>query len=343
MTLIRNLVLGLIAIVGLIAVIGLFLPRDVSVERSVEINAPASTVFTVVNTLQTTPRWSPWLELDPATQISYEGPPAGIGAKQLWSSENSQVGTGTQEIIESEANRRVRVALDLGDMGTPQAEFRLEEKDGATELTWGFETELGANPFGRYMGLMLENFVGPDYERGLNNLKAYIESLPQADFSGLEVSRVETPAHSLLTTRTATDNDPDAMGIALGYAYLRLANALDHKGAAPIGAPVSISVGQDSAENGGRAIVDAGLPVMDGFDGSDLPASIELTVRPAGSALRAVHRGSYAGLPQTYAGLLSYAMATGADVSGASWNEYVGDPAMTDEAELVTHIYLPIK
>jgi hypothetical protein len=34
---------------------------------------------------------------------------------------------------------------------------------------------MGVNPVGRWMGLMMDRWVGADYERGLANLKALVE------------------------------------------------------------------------------------------------------------------------------------------------------------------------
>jgi hypothetical protein len=35
---------------------------------------------------------------------------------------------------------------------------------------------MGMNPVGRYMGLMMDRWVGGDYERGLLQLKAQVEA-----------------------------------------------------------------------------------------------------------------------------------------------------------------------
>ncbi|MCX8952648.1 hypothetical protein OU790_04290 [Ruegeria sp. NA] len=39
-----------------------------------------------------------------------------------------------------------------------------------------FESDLGLNPMSRWMELMMDKWVGGDYERGLNNLKVLIEN-----------------------------------------------------------------------------------------------------------------------------------------------------------------------
>ena len=168
--------LGVIVGFAFVVIVGGFLlPREVVVSRSVDINASADTVFPHVNSLKATEAWSPWLERDRGTELTYEGPEAGVGSKLTWRSDNPQVGAGSQEITASSANQQVETALDFGDMGTATARFLLEETAGVTSVTWDLTTDMGAGPVGRWMGLMMDGWVGGDYEQGLQNLKALVE------------------------------------------------------------------------------------------------------------------------------------------------------------------------
>lgn len=168
--------LGLVvlAVVAFVA-IGLVLPRELQVARSIDINAPASEIFPYLNSPRATEVWSPWLAKDPQTQLSYEGPEAGVGAKMQWASDNREVGAGTSEITASEQDRRVAVALDFGELGTADSAYDLVESAGTTTVTWSFETDMGAGPVGRWMGLMMDDWVGADFEAGLANLKSVVE------------------------------------------------------------------------------------------------------------------------------------------------------------------------
>nr|WP_321249948.1 SRPBCC family protein [uncultured Ruegeria sp.] len=168
----------LIFLVLLLVLVGAsyLLPGRAEVSRSVTINAPAAAIFPFVNSMQATEKWSPWLSRDPETKLAYSGPEAGVGNTLNWSSEHPQVGSGSQEIIESVENQFVRTALDFGSMGTANASFTLQPEGDQTEITWGFESDLGVNPMSRWMGLMMDEWVGGDYERGLSNLKELVES-----------------------------------------------------------------------------------------------------------------------------------------------------------------------
>jgi hypothetical protein len=42
-------------------------------------------------------------------------------------------------------------------------------------VTWGFDCDLGTNPIMRYVGLMFDQWIGADYEKGLAKLKEVME------------------------------------------------------------------------------------------------------------------------------------------------------------------------
>jgi hypothetical protein len=47
--------------------------------------------------------------------------------------------------------------------------------EGAYKLVWSDEGDLGLNPINRWFGLMLDKFIGTDFETGLANLKKLVE------------------------------------------------------------------------------------------------------------------------------------------------------------------------
>lgn len=175
MRFLKRLLIALVAIAAVLVVVAYLLPREVTVERTVRINAPAAEIFPHINSLKAMAEWSPWLERDPDIKVTYSGPDTGVGAAMVWSSDKPDVGSGSQTITASEPDSRVETALDFGAMGTAVAWIVLVESDGATDVTWGLTADMGMNPVGRYMGLMMDRWVGADYEDGLARLKALVE------------------------------------------------------------------------------------------------------------------------------------------------------------------------
>lgn len=167
---------ALIGLVAILAALSFLLPRHAHVERSVVMAAPASTVFAVINDLHEFNKWSPWTQIDPATQYTFTGPATGVGAAMAWQSEHPHVGSGSQEIIESVPNEHVTTLLRFSDEGDAKSTIALAADANGTRVTWNFDTDLGFNPLSRYFGLMLDSMVGSNYEQGLATLKSLVET-----------------------------------------------------------------------------------------------------------------------------------------------------------------------
>ncbi|MFO1091196.1 MAG: SRPBCC family protein [Hyphomicrobiales bacterium] len=151
------------------------LPADVNVRRAVTIEAPPDKVFPYLNDLKAFTTWSPWSTYDPKTVVTYDGPVQGVGQTMTWSSDNPNVGKGTQTIVESDPDKRVVSNLDFGDMGKAKAFFDLAPEGQGTKVTWGLDTTMNS-PFERWLGLWLDNAIGSEYDRGLKRLKALVET-----------------------------------------------------------------------------------------------------------------------------------------------------------------------
>lgn len=175
MRMLRNIVLGLAGLAVVLVAVAYLLPRHVVVERSIAIEAPPEAVFPLVNSFRRGQEWSPWLARDPGTRLTFGGPEQGVGATMEWASDHPQVGSGRQEITLSTPGERVETALNFGAQGPAAAWFALAPEGGGTRLTWGLDADMGNNPVGRWMGLMMDRWVGPDYERGLSNIKELAE------------------------------------------------------------------------------------------------------------------------------------------------------------------------
>lgn len=175
-----------ITLVGLVVVIGgiaAFLSPKAHLERSIVINAPASTIFEQMNTIKNTNNWQPWGKQDPNIKLSYEGPESGVGAKLNWQSE--KMGDGSQWIIESVPDKHVKVGMQFASFdGTYTGEINLEPAEGGTKVTWTYDSDvtntgMATSVMSKYMCLFLDKMIGPDYEQGLRTLKQVAESAPQ--------------------------------------------------------------------------------------------------------------------------------------------------------------------
>jgi hypothetical protein len=176
MRIVKRVALAIIVILVLVVIGAYLLPRHAVVSRSIEINAPPDVIYPLVSDLRRTNEWSPWLELDPDVEITFTGPADGVGQTMNWVSDNPNVGSGSQSITMLEPDTKVETALDFGDQGTATASFDLAPEGSATKVTWGFSSDLGFNPVGRYFGVMFDKWIGADYEKGLAKLKTVAEA-----------------------------------------------------------------------------------------------------------------------------------------------------------------------
>lgn len=175
MRILKWFIVLVIVLALVIGVGGMLLPREVTIARTIDVNTPADQVFPHLNAMQAIAAWSPWLDRDPNVQLTYSGPDVGVGNKLQWASDHPQVGNGTQEITASEPGKHVTTALDFGEMGVAKAQFILNESSGVTTVIWTLDTDMGAGPIGRWMGLMMDRWVDGDHETGLQNLKTLVE------------------------------------------------------------------------------------------------------------------------------------------------------------------------
>ena len=340
MAILKKIVLALVVLIVLLAAIGMLLPRNVHVERSIVIDAPAATVFALLDGYKQFNKWSPWAVYDPNAKYTYEGPEFGVGAKQSWSGDPKTVGTGSQEIIEVKQNESVKSRLEITGQGPANALFTLTPENGSTKVVWGLDCDMGKGPVGRYFGLMMDRMIGKDFEKGLSGMKTLAESFPKADFSGLNVEAVEAAPVTVAYVATQSSKDPKEIAAAIGAAYMKVGAFMKANGLKQAGAVQTINNRWDDAGYG----FDAAVPV-DHAPAKDVPADSPAQVKQtySGKALKVVLKGPYSQMPATYEKLHAFMAARGYEGNGSSWDEYVSDPGNTPEAELITNVYQPVK
>jgi hypothetical protein len=194
-------ILGLLTL-GLILVgVAFALPSQVTVARSIVINAPESATFPYLNNLHKFADWAPWTARDPQLRITYSGPESGKGAHAEWESADRSIGTGVIEINESEPNNRIDLVVDLNGLeGT--SFYDVAPSGSGSKVTWGFGYNAGTSPVGRWKGLMLDRLIGPEFQVGLVKLKEKVET---------DRAPVTPPPAAIPPAAVAPDQTPDAV------------------------------------------------------------------------------------------------------------------------------------
>src|SRR5687767_15081963 len=108
----KKILIGLGAALALLLIVIALQPATFHVERSITIAAPPEAAFAQVNDFHAWGAWSPWEKLDPGMKRSYEGAPAGVGAKYAWIG-NDEVGEGRMTIEKSMPGSLVAIKLEF--------------------------------------------------------------------------------------------------------------------------------------------------------------------------------------------------------------------------------------
>jgi uncharacterized protein YndB with AHSA1/START domain len=178
----RILIPILVAVVGLAVVLAGVVatrPAEFVIQRSATFAARPETVFALVNDFHRWDGWSPYAKLDPDMKVTYDGAPAGVGARYSWSGDD-RIGEGRMTIVESKPAERV--AIDL-EFSRPMAARNLATftfvPDGAgTRVTWAMQGRNGFVGKAFAMLMNMDRMVGGQFEEGLASMKALAEASP---------------------------------------------------------------------------------------------------------------------------------------------------------------------
>jgi hypothetical protein len=174
----RRLLIAVVLVIASFVGYAAMQPDVYSLSRSALILAPPEAVFGYLEDFRKWELWSPWAKRDPNAKAIFSGEAKGRGSVFEWSG-NSDVGAGRMTMMQSRPSGGVTVKLDFTKPyeATSNVTFLLKPEAGGTRVTWsmsGRQTFL-EKAFCLLMGGM-DRIVGPDYEKGLTNLKAVAEA-----------------------------------------------------------------------------------------------------------------------------------------------------------------------
>ena len=161
----------------------------------------------------------------------------------------------------------------------------------------------------------------------------------------LEFAVVEvTPALAAQVKMNCPMN-PQAIGKAMQQGFRTVMAFVNRHGLKMVGQPRAIYMSY-SAEEVSFVLA---LPIASG-EGRDVEEpDVFVDNLPGKRAYRFTHHGSYPNLARTYGQITEFMKHKGLMQSEADWSrfmpmweEYISDPEVTPESELVTYIYLPV-
>lgn len=337
MKIIKGILVAIVVMVVIITVVGFLSPSHIRVERSVVINAPSEAVHDQVNNLKNWNNWSPWYKMDTAMKIEYNGTDAGVGASYKWISENKNVGTGDMTIIASSKDS-ISSAMNFMDGGVATAKFTFAGSDSGTSVTWSMEMDMGMNPVKRVFGLFMDKMLGPDFEKGLESLKQYTESVPAKPASQFVVMEEDAAERVYIFIKDSLSWDSiqsfyaknfKAIGEAIGKAKLEIA-----------GPPTGLYFKWDETNH--SAVMAAAMPVKG--DSKTKVKGFETMVVPAGKNLHIAHRGGYSTLGNAHMEMDVYMKEKNLLQGIPVIEEYATDPGTEpDSTKWLTNVFYLVK
>lgn len=313
-------------------------PVEYEVSRTIEINAPAAKVFEIVNDFHHQEEWSPWEKMDPAMTKSFEGPESGVGAVYKWSG-NDSVGTGSMEILESTPNSYILCDLSFSAPweSSSTIEWNFTEENGVTRAEW---INTGSMPgFMFWMGDEdMEEMMGPTFEQGLGDLKAYSEER-SSENSSLPVDVLKTNISSMNYYFVEREVQFSALNEELySQAYDEVFSYLGED-AADVKEPV-FAVFHEWDEENEEARFEIAVAVDSNKPGTE---NIKKGTTYSGQVVMRIHEGPHEGLEAVHEELYSHLSENNLQFNGSPWESYVVGPAdEVDSTKWITEVYYPV-
>lgn len=338
MKFIKGLLITLVALLVVWVILALFSPSETHVERNIEIDAPAETVWSNISVFKNWESWSPWKEKDPTIDNTYSGNDGEVGSRMSWTSDSS--GVGYMEILEVIPNEKLVAKLAFTEPWESSSEdtFILSETDGKTTVTWSDHINIPffARPMMMFMGInseMLDASMGPDFEKGLENIK----SLSETNEIDVEVSKVEMNKINFLGIRhnTTMAEVMTQEFFASNYQKIYGVVATD---SIPLAGNASCIYFTWNVEDSTSEAFPC-IPVDSNY--TVAPEGMELVSIEASNMVKGTFQGPYNGAMVAHIKIGEYCKANNIK-TGLVYEEYVNAATAASEEELITNIYYQI-
>lgn len=351
MKVVKYILITLAIIILILVAYGYMQDRNVTVERSEVIKAPISLVFNQVNDLENRVQWSPW-EKDTTMNTTLGDITKGLGANYSWSSENS--GSGRLEYVEVEKNQKIVSAIDFQEQGKAEGIFTFDEVEDGVKVTWTMNSDMGNNPLSRIFGRFMDAMVGPQFEKGLADLKERCENMParesaitmgetyevieiveNTDESAVQIREVKTFAMPFISIKDSCS--VSEMDSRMMKSVNSLKKYIAKNDLSTAGAPITFyHVWNPPA----TVVYEPAMRLNEVAEGKD---EFNSGITHSGKAVMAIHVGSYESMEESWNALDAYVQSKGYNVIGSPWEEYIRYSDNEPVAEnYLTHIYMPV-
>ena len=294
-----------------------FMPSNFEVSREIEINTNPLIVFNQINDFHNWNNWDPWAEIDSTIINKFDNITEGEGAYREWTAE--KLGNGNMKITNSELLEQIDFEISLSEWSTFYGKFIFEPTKAGVKVNW---TDKGNLPFlARGCGPIFDAMMGADFEKGLNNLKAYCENLP-ARTEDMEVVIWESqPYVYILDSCKVSD-----INVKLGEIYEEIYLTLANQGIMPISQPFAKYINfPHKAGDDNKVILKAGAFLEEEIE---TLGRIQIGNSTSGNTLQSSHFGVYETVSVTHDLMKKHCNEIGYTINGSAYEIYITDPSL---------------
>ncbi|MFL5751828.1 MAG: SRPBCC family protein [Bacteroidia bacterium] len=309
-----------------------FFSSKAYVERSLVINADKQTVFNQVNNLKNWEKWSPWHRIDPEMKITYSDTVEGKGAWYSWESKHKKVGNGKMTITGSYPTDSIQNDMNFMDNGVAKGSFYFMETDGKTTVKWTMQSD--APFFFRWITVMMDKWVGPDFERGLHYLDSVCQLAPPA--AAENFTTIQTEPKVYLVIRDSASGE--AISAKFGELYSKIGACLKENKMEFTG-PVGAFYYKNTQD---MMVFEAAVPIS--APPSKMCKGVSVKKVPAQKVLAYDYYGDYKNMFMAYDKMRAFLEKNKMEADLPTFEEYITDPMTEkDPAKWLSKIYIPIK
>lgn len=175
MKIFKRILIGLLALIALLLIVAALTQKSYTIQRSVVINRPVSTVYEYMRYQKNQIEYNSWYRMDPATQTEVRGIDGEVGALWAW---NSQVtGQGEQKTVSMVPNKQIdfEITFIKPMAGKAQNSVVFEALDSnTTKINSTFHGDM---PYPLNLMLLfmdMDKMIGTELQNGLNNMRDII-------------------------------------------------------------------------------------------------------------------------------------------------------------------------
>lgn len=175
----RFIKMFLFVIIGLgimLTIIGLVIPSSVKISRGIIVDADSIKVYQQLSDVKKWGEWMPWVTDDEGALVQTSAVTNMPGAFFKWKGLGKN-NSGTITLLTLSPNL-ITTKYELTEMNDSEGGFRirtLPNNLSQCEVQWFMEYKLKWYPWERFYGIFLDHIIGSSFDKGLQELKLYLE------------------------------------------------------------------------------------------------------------------------------------------------------------------------